>query len=41
MGKCKGGKVSKAASTLASKTATKGQKSKAGKVLKSHQDSKH
>ncbi|WP_282020879.1 hypothetical protein [Planomicrobium okeanokoites] len=41
MAKHSGGKVGKAGKTLASKNASKSQKSKAGKTLKSHQDSKH
>ena len=41
MTKHSGGKVGKAGKTLSSKTATKPQKSNAGKTLKKHQDNKH
>jgi len=41
MVKHSGGKVGKAAKTLASKSSTKSQKSNAGKTLKKHQDNKH
>ncbi|MFC5591549.1 hypothetical protein ACFPRA_21930 [Sporosarcina soli] len=36
-----GGKLTKAAKTLSSKKSTKSQQSKAGKILKSHQDRCH
>lgn len=41
MAKHSGGKVGKAGKTLATKTSSAKQKSKAGKVLKKHQDEKH
>ncbi|MDT2841750.1 hypothetical protein [Vagococcus lutrae] len=41
MTKHRGGKVGKAGKLLSSKTSSKKQKSKAGKVLKKHQDDKH
>lgn len=41
MTKHSGGKIGKAGKTLANKSATKSQKSQAGKTLKNHQDSKH
>ncbi|WP_301554876.1 hypothetical protein [Enterococcus innesii] len=41
MTKHSGGKVGKAGKTLASKSTTKSAKSKAGKILKNHQEKKH
>lgn len=41
MAKHKGGKVGNAGKTLASPKSTKSAKSKAGKILKKHQDDKH
>lgn len=41
MTKHSGGKIGKAGKTLASKSSSKKQKSKAGKTLKKHQDDKH
>lgn len=41
MAKHSGGKVGQAGKTLASKKSSKKQKSKAGKILKKHQDEKH
>lgn len=41
MSKHSGGIVGKAGKTLASKTSSAKEKTKAGKVLKKHQDEKH
>lgn len=41
MTKHSGGKVGKAGKILSSKNTTKSQKSKAGKILKKHQEIKH
>lgn len=41
MVKHSGGKVGKAGKDLASSKTTKSQKSKAGQILKKHQDEKH
>lgn len=41
MTKHSGGKVGKAGKTLGSKSTSKSAKSKAGKILKKHQDEKH
>lgn len=41
MAKHSGGKVGKAGKTLVTKGSSKKEKSKAGKILKKHQDTKH
>ncbi|MGE7132992.1 hypothetical protein [Lysinibacillus xylanilyticus] len=41
MAKHSGGKVGKAGKVLVSKKSTAKEKSKAGKILKKHQDEKH